>query len=58
MFKFTRSDLAIKSNSQLSALFMLATERLSVEAEPKSEAAEANALLALIKAEMRRRLEP
>ena len=56
MFRYTRGDLAKKTNTQLSALFKLATERLSVHAEPK--ASEANALLALVKAEMRRRLEP
>lgn len=58
MFRYTRGDLAKKTNTQLSALFKLATERLSVGAEPKSEESEANALLALVKAEMRRRLEP
>lgn len=58
MFKFTRGELAQKSNVQLSALFRLATERLSVDAETKSETVEANALLGLIRDELRRRFEP
>lgn len=58
MFKITRGELARKSNVQLSALFRLATERLSVDAEPKSETVEANALLGLIREELRRRFEP
>ncbi|SPU54788.1 Uncharacterised protein [Brevundimonas vesicularis] len=58
MFKVTRGELAKKSNAQLSALFRLATERLSVDAEPQSETIEANALLVLIRDELRRRFEP
>ena len=58
MFKFTRGELAKKSNAQLSALFRLATERLSIDAEPKSETVEANALLSLIRDELQRRFEP
>lgn len=58
MFRYTRGDLANKSNAQLSALFKLATERLSVGVEPETETAEANALLALIRDELHRRFEP
>lgn len=58
MFKFTRGELAKKSNAQLSALFRLATERLSGDAQPKSETVEANTLLGLIRDELRRRFEP
>lgn len=58
MFRYTRGDLAQKSNAKLSALFNLVTERLSVGADPKTETAEASALLALIRDELHRRFEP
>jgi len=58
MFKYTRGELAKKSNAQLSALFRLAAERLAGDAEPISETAEANALLSLIRDELRGRREP
>lgn len=58
MFRFTRGDLAQKSNAQLSALFNLATQRVAPAEKPETQASEAGALLALLKAEMRRRLEP
>ncbi len=58
MFRYARGDLANKSNAQLSALFKLATNRLSVNSEPEGETAEADALLALIRDELQRRFEP
>lgn len=58
MFRYTRGDLAQKSNAQLSALFNLATVRLSVTTEPEADTVEANALLALIRDELQRRFEP
>lgn len=58
MFRYTRGDLANKSNAQLSALFTLATNRLSVTSEPEAETAAASALLDLIRDELQRRFEP
>ena len=58
MFRYTRGDLAKKTNAQLTALFNLATVRLSVTTEPEAKTAEANALLALIRDELQRRFEP
>lgn len=58
MFRYTRGDLAQKSNAQLSALFNLATVRLAVTTEPEADTAEADALLALIRDELQRRFEP
>jgi len=58
MFRYTRGDLAKKTNTQLSALFNLATSRLSGLSEPEAETAEAISLLAMIRDEMHRRFQP
>ena len=52
MFKITKTDLAKKTNAQLAALFQEASKGLTAA---KSDIASAQALLALIRAEIAKR---